>query len=120
MSFSTRLKELRKEKNCTQRQLGKELGLTANSICEWEKNRSEPSIEMILRLTQFFDVSTDYLLRQTDELGAVLPGSKELPEEELELLRLYRNLPPEFKQSLLSSARLWAGEPAPSAEKKKA
>ena len=75
---------------------------------------------MILQLTKYFNVSTDYLLGRTDELGAALPAISKLPDEELELLRLYRALPPEFKRSLLNSARLWTGEPAEPANKKKA
>ena len=115
-----RIKELREEKGLSQTEVARAIGGTQSNLAKWEKGTVQPTAEFIKKLADYFNVSTDYLLGRTDELGATLPIPNELPKEELELLRLYRELPPEFKHALLGSARLWAGEPAASAEKKKA
>jgi len=62
----TRIKELREEKGLTQKQLGKEMGVASNTICNWEVGTREPDIATIKKLAKFFDVSTDYLLGHTD------------------------------------------------------
>ncbi len=67
--FESRLKELRKEKGITQKQLALSLQTTDDSIFSWEKGRSQPSIELIRRLAIFFEVSADYLLGLEDETG---------------------------------------------------
>ena len=68
--FQIKLKELRAEKELTQKQLADLLNTTDDSIFSWEKGRSQPSIEMIRKLCLFFDVSSDYLLGLEDETGA--------------------------------------------------
>ena len=95
MAFANCLKELRKDKNCTQRELAEYLGYSTNIICEWENQRCEPKIETILRLADFFDVSIDYLLGRTDELGAIVPkptAAPALAEDEAQLLSLFRGM----------------------------
>lgn len=67
--FETRLKELRKEKQKTQKELAETLKTTDDSIFSWEKGRSQPSIEMIRRMCKYFEVSADYLLGLEDETG---------------------------------------------------
>lgn len=96
MNFSERLKELRADKQCTQRQLAYFLGLTPNSVCEWENNRSEPSIETLLKIATYFEVSTDYLLGLEDDFGT--PTATPMndlvlySEEEKRLIEDYRAL----------------------------
>ena len=60
--FEIRLKELRAEKGITQKELAVELGTTDDSIYSWEKGRSQPSIDMIRKLCNYFNVSAGYLL----------------------------------------------------------
>lgn len=62
MEFPERLKELRKLEGCTQKDLALQIRRTEDCIHDWEKGRSEPSIEDIIALASFFSVSTDYLL----------------------------------------------------------
>ena len=60
--FGDRLKKLRIEKNLSQDELGKICGVAKNTVSYWETNNTEPSIQIIIKLAQFFGVSTDYLL----------------------------------------------------------
>lgn len=64
------MKELRKEKGLTQKELAKILDTTDDSIFSWERGRSQPSIEVLRRICIVFEVSADYLLGLEDETGA--------------------------------------------------
>lgn len=66
MEFKERLKELRSERNLTQKQLALLLGVSDDCIFFWEKGRSEPSVQQIIELSNIFDVTTDYLLGKTE------------------------------------------------------
>jgi transcriptional regulator with XRE-family HTH domain len=66
--FGERLKELRKQKGLTQKQLGEEIEQAQSTIVYWEKNEQEPSISSLVKLCKFFEVSADYLLGLTEEL----------------------------------------------------
>lgn len=57
-----RLKNLRKDKGLTQKELGDMLGLGKSAICCYEKGLRNPSLETIMDLVNIFAVSADYLL----------------------------------------------------------
>lgn len=62
----TKLKTLRKEKNLSQKQLAQALDTTNSSICDWECGRTEPDIEMLIKISKYFGVTVDYLLGLED------------------------------------------------------
>ena len=64
--FAERLRELRLAGNHTQEDLGEILGVKKYSIYTYEKGRSEPTIDGLIALADFFDVSIDYLVGRTD------------------------------------------------------
>lgn len=68
--FCERIKELRKIKNLTQKQLAEILKTNNSSICDWECGRSQPDLEMLVCIAEFFEISVDYLLGLEDESGA--------------------------------------------------
>ena len=57
-----RIKELRKKKNLTMKQLGEKLNLAESTISLYESNKREPDSITIAKLAKLFDVSVDYLL----------------------------------------------------------
>lgn len=65
-----RIKELCSRKNITISKLESELGFGNSSIKKWEKS-SSPSIDKILKVAKYFDVSIDYLLGRTDIEGSI-------------------------------------------------
>ena len=65
-NFSERLRDLRTEKGVTQKQLGELLNVKNFSIYTYEKGRSEPNIDGLIALADFFEVSVDYLVGHTD------------------------------------------------------
>ena len=61
-TFKEIFRDLRKEKNLTQKQLGQVLNVDQSAICAWEKGRNQPDYEMLIRCAEFFDTSVDFLL----------------------------------------------------------
>lgn len=53
----------------TQTELANFLNTTQDTISLWEREKSNPDIEQLIKLARFFDVSTDYLLGLEDEDG---------------------------------------------------
>ena len=69
--FSNRIIFLRQSKELNQVQLAEKLGVKKQSISNWENDNIMPSIDMLIRIADFFNVSTDYLLgRDTKVLSA--------------------------------------------------
>lgn len=80
MKLSDKIQYYRKKKQLSQEQLGEQLGVSRQSISKWESEQSLPEIDKIILMSRYFDVSTDYLLK--DELEEIQStnvsfGSKE-------------------------------------------
>ncbi len=61
--FAQRLKQLRARRNISTRHLARELGYNSSfSIVSLESGESFPSVEKLINLARYFNVSTDYLL----------------------------------------------------------
>ena len=56
-----RIKELRKEKNLTLKELGEKVGMRDNTLSQYENEKRNPNDEIWRKLAVFFDVSTDYI-----------------------------------------------------------
>jgi len=59
-----RLKDLRKSKGISQEQVAHDLGLSLRGYQNYEYGQREPNIEMILKLAEYYNVTTDYLLEK--------------------------------------------------------
>lgn len=57
-----RLKELRNQKSMSQQKLATILGVSRSTIAMWETNSSSPDNEMLIKISEIFNVSVDYLL----------------------------------------------------------
>ena len=57
-----RLKELREEKNLTQKELAEKLSMNPVTYLHYEKLQREPPLAVLIQFALFFNVSTDYLL----------------------------------------------------------
>lgn len=66
LTLADRIKELRKLKDLTQADLGKILGVGKTTISMYENGNSSPNDEIKLKIAEYFNVSTDYLLGKTD------------------------------------------------------
>ncbi|SHF50996.1 helix-turn-helix domain-containing protein [Caloramator proteoclasticus] len=85
MHIGDRIKKLRTEKQITQPELAKILGVSRSTIAMYENNEREPNIKTINKIADFFNVTTDYLLGRTDNPTGMILTNKELnnylPEE---------------------------------------
>ena len=61
-----RIRELRKEKCLTQKQLAKMLNKSETGLASWEQGLSEPNVNDIRQLCEIFSISADYLLGLND------------------------------------------------------
>ena len=66
-TFGDRLRELRRERGMQQRELGELYNLSSSAIGSYERNLREPTLELLLQLSEYFGVSVDYLLCRTEE-----------------------------------------------------
>lgn len=60
--FGDIIRNLRSAHNFSQVQLAKKLDVSKQTVSNWENNNILPSIDMLVRISNFFSVSTDYLL----------------------------------------------------------
>ena len=65
--FSNRLKELRTEHSYTQEQLAKLVNVSPKTVGAWERGTRQAPIESVMKLSELFDVSTDYLLGKSEK-----------------------------------------------------
>ena len=63
--LSKRIYEVRMSFGWTQVQLAQKLGVTKQTVSNWENDNIQPSIDMLIKLSKIFNVSTDYLLGLT-------------------------------------------------------
>lgn len=62
MNYGERISKLRQSKSITQKKLASKLYVTDKTISSWESNRTEPSLEMIIKLCEILECSVSYLL----------------------------------------------------------
>lgn len=65
-TFTDRIKELRKSKNMTQKQMAQALGIAERNYQRYEASENNPSSQMLITIADYFNVSTDYLLGRSD------------------------------------------------------
>lgn len=127
--FGERLRRLRKERDITQGQLAEVIGVVPSAVGKYERiPQSYPSVEALMKIADYFDVSIDYLLRgvqaapsvennlngqmlnssfvQTNHGGVVFNGDsqKAISPEAIELLRIYETLSGRDRLKLLNIA----------------
>ena len=66
MILNQRLKSLRLEKQVTQKDIANAIGVAIRNIQCFEYGTARPKLENVIKLADFFNVSTDYLLGRTD------------------------------------------------------
>lgn len=63
MTFGEKLQALRKQKGMSQEQLASQITVSRQAISKWELDNSLPDTENVIQLSEIFDVSIDYLLK---------------------------------------------------------
>ena len=94
MKISEILKTLRQEDGLTQNQLAKNIGIGQSTIVGYERGDREPTASNLIKYANYFNVSMDYLVGRTDELGAMItsPATQSLSNREKRVLALFRKM----------------------------
>ena len=79
--FDERLKSLRKKYGYTQVSLAETLGVSKGTVAMWETGKRTPDFETLIRLSDLFDVRTDYILGKSND-----SSSAKLSDDEIEQL----------------------------------
>ncbi len=78
MILGEKIMELRKRNGWSQEELAGKLNVSRQSVSKWESSMSVPELDKVLQLSEIFEVSTDYLLKDDKEEDYV-PGRPETP-----------------------------------------
>ena len=88
MSIIDRITILQEERNLTNKEVEVGAGLANASISQWKKGKGKPSLENIIKVATYFEVTTDYLLCLSDSRNYAVV-EKSLSEEEELLLKAF-------------------------------
>ena len=80
------IKRLRTQRGLNQVELSKKMNVSKQCVSNWENDNVLPSIEMLMRLADFFGVTTDYLLGRTAKNTIETDGLTEEQTTHLQLL----------------------------------
>ena len=95
------IRELRIANNYTQEKLATKIGLTPKMISFYENNQRTPPADILIKLSNIFHVSTDYLLGQVSEANIV--NMNKLSLQETGLLNYFK----EYQKSPSKADRQW-------------
>lgn len=96
-----RIAELRKERHISQTELGRRLNLSQKMISSYESGVHQPSLDTLKKLSEIFGVSVDYIIENSDSRSLPYCNNGRLLDDELELLRLFRQLNGRDKQKAI-------------------
>ena len=95
-TIGERIVFLREKRGISQKELARQLGITAASLSRYENNLYDPKSTIITNLSQILNTSTDYLLGITSDYR-VSTNSDQVSENDLRIWELYRSLSQEDK-----------------------
>lgn len=88
-----RIKELRKKRNITQIRLSIAAEVSQETISAYESGKAEPKMEKLVKIADFLNTSTDYLLGRIDDDSPITDVMNNIVDEQLtELLNNYARL----------------------------
>ena len=70
MRFEEKIVELRKQKGLSQEELAEQLGVSRQAVSRWELGQTLPDIPNLLQLCELFGVSSDYLVKDEEQVAA--------------------------------------------------
>ena len=94
------LRKIRENRNINQLKVAMDLEITQESISKYETNRAMPSSNVLIKLADYFNCSTDYLLEHINSSSktvATLASDSDISPQDKELLHKYHALTDEHK-----------------------
>jgi len=96
--FGENLRKLRDRHDMTQEALGKLLNVTQSTIAYYESGKKQPTLETLIIIANYFEVSTDFLLNRTN----VVSTASEISKSDSELLNKINKLSDENRKEIES------------------
>lgn len=91
LKIPERIKDIRDKNGLTQEELARKMSITRSSVNAWEMGISMPSPENLVRLSEIFNVSTDYILgvdnRETVSIDNLSDEKKKIVYELVKILK---------------------------------
>lgn len=92
INMGNKLKNLRKQKRLTQKQVADRIGLAISAVSSYEAGTRYPSYDVLIKLAHIYHVSTDYLLGMTDKKELDISGlSNDEVEAVSQLVNILKN-----------------------------
>ena len=107
MILAEKIMELRKKNGWSQEELAFQMDVSRQSVSKWESGASIPDLERILKLSQLFGVSTDYLLKE--ELEDLPASSPEISDSDNGRRRVTMEVASEYMENKIKSSKKIAG-----------
>lgn len=118
MKFGDRLENLLEERNLSQKQFSTELHIATSTLNGYLRRNREPDFHTLIKIANYFQVSTDYLLGVTN-LRCPAATIHEYTPEEGDLIGTYRSLGPQEQSYLVKQAHMYAHQDLDELPKKK-
>jgi len=97
--LGARMKSLREENGLTQKEIADFLGVTPKAVSFYELEQRSPSWDMVVKLAEKYNVTTDYLLGKSDSRNFESNSNEQPLDDDLKkILEIYEGLTPEEKQ----------------------
>ena len=101
--FAINLARLRHEKGLSQRQAAAKLGISQALLSHYETDAREPKLDFVVKVCDYYSVTTDYILGRTDERGdgasrlavalsVIVDSMEDIKKEEADLMDKLRKL----------------------------
>lgn len=80
MNIADRIQHLRKTKGISQEELADKIGVSRQAVSKWESEQSIPDIDKVILLSEYFETTTDFLLKGIEPIKEIEPMQK--PKEQ--------------------------------------
>ncbi|TBL70854.1 helix-turn-helix domain-containing protein [Paenibacillus thalictri] len=68
MQFSSRILQLREQRQLTQKELAHAIGISRATLSHYENNRRQPDLDTLNKIAEYFEVSVDYLVGMSEDV----------------------------------------------------
>ena len=106
MTVSERIIKVLKERNMTQAEFAKQVGIATSTISEWKKKKTNPTVEKIMDICNVLQITPEQLLtgkgiEDEDETATAMPESRFTPQD-IRIVEDYHRLKEEQQKRLLA------------------
>lgn len=104
MEIGSRLAELRKKHNLSQKKFSELLNISSGAVGMWETDKRKPDLDMIVVLADFYNVTTDYILCR-DSTFPITETKKKLSQPAQKLISTFSQLNEDNQDILIGKAK---------------